>query len=312
MVELLVCVPMPGDAAAIADLLNAHSRRLDATPGETAEEIARWFELESVNPTDDVFLAVDGGELVGYADANLPADDAGVVHLDVRVAPPRADVVEALLRAVERRAGELGGPETRLRAPALGRDDAYRACLSRHGFEIVRSSFTMEIDLTRPTDEPVWPGGLRSRTFDREEARAVYDAYVEAFGEHWGFVAESFGDWCTWNLGTTDDTSLWRVVEEGGEIAALCLSKPSRGPDDTLGWVSVLAVRRPWRRRGLARALLLESFALFRSIGRRRAGLGVDTDNTTGALALYLDAGMTATSRWDVWEREARSATIAV
>jgi ribosomal protein S18 acetylase RimI-like enzyme len=81
------------------------------------------------------------------------------------------------------------------------------------------------------------------------------------------------------------------------------MSKPSRGPDETLGWLSVLAVRGPWRRRGLARALLLESFGLFRSIGRRRAGLGVDGDNTTGALALYLGAGMKVTSRWDAWER---------
>ncbi|MGA8487470.1 MAG: GNAT family N-acetyltransferase, partial [Gaiella sp.] len=66
---------------------------------------------------------------------------------------------------------------------------------------------------------------------------------------------------------------------------------------------AVLAVRRPWRRRGLARALLLESFGLFRSIGRRRAALGVDSENTTGAIALYEGVGMRATSRSDTWER---------
>jgi ribosomal protein S18 acetylase RimI-like enzyme len=301
--ELVLRPPTLEDASAIADVLNEQIRSLGGPAVETAESIERWFALETVSPADDVFVALDDGQIVGYADANLPADEAGVVHLDVRVSPGRKDAAELLLRAVERRAGELGGPETRLRASALERDEAYRGCLSRRSFEIVRSSFTMEIDLARPTDEPVWPDGLRSRPFEREEARAVYDAYVEAFAEHWGFVAESFADWCTWNVGASDDTSLWRVVEDRGEIAGLCMSKPSRGPDETLGWLSVLAVRGPWRRRGLARALLLESFGLFRSIGRRRAGLGVDGDNTTGALALYLGAGMKVTSRWDAWER---------
>ena len=161
----------------------------------------------------------------------------------------------------------------------------------------------MEIDLGRSTEEPAWPAGLASRPFHRGEERAVYDAYVEAFADHWGFVPESFADWCTWNLGPNADTSLWRLVEDGGEIAAVCMSNASRGVDRTLGWIGVLAVRRPWRRRGLARALLVESFGLFRSAGRARAALGVDSENTTGALALYETAGMRVASRSDTWER---------
>jgi len=212
-------------------------------------------------------------------------------------------IVERLMEAVERRAAELGDVGACIRAPANDGDDDYRAALSRHGFRVVRSSFTMEIDLETPTEEPVWPGGLTSRPFGPGEERAVYDAYVEAFADHWGFVAESFADWRTWNLGPNQDTSLWRLVQVGGEIAALCMSAPSRGDDRTLGWVGVLAVRRPWRRRGLARALLLESFGLFRSIGCQRAALGVDSENTTGALALYEGVGMRVTSRSDTWER---------
>ena len=162
----------------------------------------------------------------------------------------------------------------------------------------------MEIELETPTERPAWPAGLASRPFGKGEERAVYDAYVEAFADHWGFVPESFADWCTWNLEPNRDTSLWRLVEDCGELAALCMSTPSRGDDTTVGWVNVLAVRRPWRRRGLARALLLESFGLFRSLGRLRAGLGVDSENTTGALALYESVGMRPTSRSDTWERK--------
>jgi ribosomal protein S18 acetylase RimI-like enzyme len=225
------------------------------------------------------------------------------VNVDLRVPPQRTSVVERLLQVVERRAAELGDAGARIHAPANEGDVGYRAALSRHGFQVVRSSFTMEIDLVRPTKSPVWPAGLTSRPFEPGEERAVYDAYVEAFADHWGFVPESFADWCTWNLGPSRNTSLWRLVEVGGEIAALCLSVPSRGDDRTLGWVAVLGVRRPWRRRGLARALLLESFGLFRSIGRSQAALGVDSENTTGAITLYEGVGMRATSRSDTWER---------
>jgi ribosomal protein S18 acetylase RimI-like enzyme len=301
--DLSVRHPTPGDAAAIAELLNAHAVATGRRADETAERVERWFELEDLDPANDMFLVVEGGRIVGYADVNAPGGVREVVYVDLRVPPGRGRVVERLLEEVERRAGELGRAGTRLRAPANETDDVYRAALTRHGFEVVRSSFTMEIDLEAPTEEAVWPRGLASRPFLTGEERAVYDAYVEAFADHWGFVPESFADWCNWNLGPNADTSLWRLVEDDGELVALCLSTPSRGDDQTVGWVSILAVRRPWRRRGLARALLLESFGLFRSAGRLRAGLGVDSENTTGALALYESVGMRATSRSDTWER---------
>src|SRR6185295_5109817 len=107
-------------------------------------------------------------------------------ELAVRAPTPRdaagiADVLNA----------HAGAAGARIHAPANEGDDDYRAALSRHGFRVVRSSFTMEIDLERPTEEPVWPGGLMSRGFVPGEERAVYDAYAEAFADHWGFVPES-------------------------------------------------------------------------------------------------------------------------
>jgi ribosomal protein S18 acetylase RimI-like enzyme len=301
--EVAVRAPTPRDAAGIAEVLNAHAAATGRPADETAERVERWCELEDLEPARDMSLAVEGGRIVGYADVSAPGAEHEVVNVDLRVPPQHTSIVERLLEEVERRAAELGDAGARIHAPANEGDDDYRAVLSRRGFRVVRSSFTMEIDLETPTDEPVWPDGLRSRPFGPGEEWAVYDAYVEAFADHWGFVPESFADWCTWNLGPSRDTTLWRLVQAGGEIAALCLSVPSRGDDRTLGWVGVLAVRRPWRRRGLARALLLESFGLFRSIGRLRAALGVDGENTTGAIALYKGVGMRATSRSDTWER---------
>ena len=50
-------------------------------------------------------------------------------------------------------------------------------------------------------------------------------------------------------------------------------------------------MRRPWRRRGLARALLVQSIQMFRQMGMEEMALGVDTQNPHGALALYQSVG---------------------
>jgi ribosomal protein S18 acetylase RimI-like enzyme len=53
-------------------------------------------------------------------------------------------------------------------------------------------------------------------------------------------------------------------------------------------------VRRPWRRRGLARSLLVQSCQMFRGIGMEETALGVDTQNPSGALGLYQSVGYRA------------------
>ncbi len=92
------------------------------------------------------------------------------------------------------------------------------------------------------------------------------------------------------------------VAWDGDEIAGLSLCRSSEGGDPDLGWVDILAVRRPWRRRGLALALLLHSFHELRARGRPRVGLGVDAENLTGAVRLYERAGMAPTQQHDVYE----------
>ena len=61
------------------------------------------------------------------------------------------------------------------------------------------------------------------------------------------------------------------------------LANTERVGDPELGWIGTLGVRPAWRRRGLGEALLRAAFAELFARGRRRVGLGVDTENVTGA-----------------------------
>jgi GNAT superfamily N-acetyltransferase len=56
--------------------------------------------------------------------------------------------------------------------------------------------------------------------------------------------------------------------------------------------VRYLAVRRAWRKRGIALALLHAAFGGMYRHGKRGAGLGVDATSYTGADRLYVRAGM--------------------
>ncbi len=69
------------------------------------------------------------------------------------------------------------------------------------------------------------------------------------------------------------------------------------------GWTEDISVRRPWRRRGLARALLVQSLHAVRQRGMQEAALGVDTQNQTGALNLYESVGFRAVKRWTTYRK---------
>ena len=73
-----------------------------------------------------------------------------------------------------------------------------------------------------------------------------------------------------------------RSRASGGEVCGVALC--TAGQFD-MGFVNSLAVRPPWRRRGLGLALLRQAFTWFWERGERRVGLGVDTENPTDARA---------------------------
>ncbi|HOU00520.1 MAG TPA: GNAT family N-acetyltransferase, partial [Anaerolineaceae bacterium] len=50
-------------------------------------------------------------------------------------------------------------------------------------------------------------------------------------------------------------------------------------------------VRRPWRGKGVASALIAESIRMFREMGMDHTHLSVDADSLTGALRLYQNIG---------------------
>jgi mycothiol synthase len=189
-------------------------------------------------------------------------------------------------------------------------DVTARELFEERGYRVVRHSFRMRIELGAPVPAPEWPDGIELVPFERDrDARAVYDADTEAFEDHWEFVRTPYAEWAHWFLdGEAYDPALWFIARDGDEIAGVALCRLHAG-ETGVGYVNDLAVRRPWRRRGIALALLRHAFDEFRRRGCHAVTLGVDAENTTGAVRLYERAGMTPDRRHDILDRPVQNDT---
>ena len=170
---------------------------------------------------------------------------------------------------------------------ALGPDDAARRMLESRGYHEVRRHYAMTIELDELPPEPALPAGLSISTVRAQDLESWYAAMNEIFAEEWGFELEPFDEWSQRHA--ADDHTLWFLVREEDEIAAILQGTENRRGGGLVNWVGV---RLPWRRRGLGRALLLHAFGEFRRRGAQRVGLGVDSENPTGATRLYESVGM--------------------
>jgi mycothiol synthase len=181
------------------------------------------------------------------------------------------------------------------------------------GYRHIRSSYHMLIEMDAPVPEAVWSNGILLRTFQPEDAEAVYRAEDDAFRDHFGYVVQSFEEGFkrfkhfVLDSKDFDPTLLFLAVDEAsGEIAGINVCRSHSYDDPDIGWVGTLGVRRPWRKRGIGLALLRHSFNEFYRRGKRKVGLGVDAQNLTGALRLYESAGMHVHQAYDQYEKELR------
>ena len=208
-------------------------------------------------------------------------------------------------------------PEARvaMQCTSICLNQAAQDLFQKAGMQQVRRWLRMVVDLDNPPPVPQYPDGIEIRTLvvDQDEW-ALTKAVVEAFRDHWGFVERPMEDeherWMHFIRNNKDfDPTLCFLAWDGDQLAGSSLCWPQSHDDPDMGWVDELAVRRPWRKRGLALALLHHSFGEFYHRKKLRVGLGVDAQSLTGALRLYEKAGMHSDPdrQYVSYEKELRS-----
>jgi mycothiol synthase len=289
--------PAPGDAAAVAELVIAYERSLYGDTGYSLADLqAEW---ESLDIARNALVVLDGERITAFGSL----DDRGELwRIDAYVHPDERGrgLGTELVAALEAKAASRGA--RRIQNGVAEPDDAGHRLLAARGYRPVRVFRELRIDLDLASEPPHWPEGFVPAEFDADcDASAFHAAHQEAFADHWEYRPRDLARWRELYIDADHfDASLWRIVRAGDEVAGGVICEADRYGG---GWVTVLFTRRPWRGRGLGRALLRDAFQKFRDRGERSVGLGVDAENAN-AFHLYESAGMQPVMGWVMHEKE--------
>ncbi len=167
----------------------------------------------------------------------------------------------------------------------------------------MRSMWTMHRDLPDPEPAPP-PAGIAVVTLaEHPDHAALHAADQEAFGEHFGFVAETFQEWRARRIDVDrHDPTQWFLALDGDQVVGF-LFQVTGG---LVPQIAELGVRPPWRGRGIGTALLRHSFADIARRGGSEVTLWVDSENATGAVGVYERVGMRAIVVTDVFQADLR------
>jgi ribosomal protein S18 acetylase RimI-like enzyme len=184
------------------------------------------------------------------------------------------------------------------------------ALLRHDGYAVVRYGFSMVRPTLADPPSPALPPGLEARPATRETAMRILRAADEAFRDHWGFAELTDEDLEAWIVHPVmGQLDVWQVAWDGDEVAGGVLGYINEAENAEFGrrrgYTEVIFTRRPWRDRGVATALIGRNLRLLAERGMTEAALGVDTENPTGALALYRSVGFEVRKTSMIHERPA-------
>jgi mycothiol synthase len=167
------------------------------------------------------------------------------------------------------------------------------------GYQANRFYSNLRRDLREPVRHPELDGGLRIVPWSEELDDAVRLAHNDAFRDHWGSEPATPESWAQGRSMFAPGWSFVALDDSAGtpDVAAYLLS--GRYEQDwpvagySSGYIETLGVRRQYRGRKLAVALLGAAMEAYKASGMEYAELDVDTDNPSGAFGLYSTLGFT-------------------
>lgn len=272
---------------------------------DTLEDITRnYAHLVNCDPYRDLLFAEVQGQVVGYSRVFWEHLDEGIYIYNLfgflLPAWRRQGIGTAMLTHNQARLRQIAAthPEGEPRffqTWAADTEKNTHALAARQGYEAIRHTFDMVRDLSEPFPEAPMPAGLEMRPVKKEHIWPVLRAADEAFQDHWGFRPTPDEEFEGWMADANFRPELWKVAWDGDQIAGSVQNfyNPEENKEygRLRGYTEGISTRRPWRKRGLASALIVESMKMFKAMGMTETAHGVDAQNTSGALNLYQGLG---------------------
>lgn len=286
----------------------------------TADEVAvDWRRTPGFDPARDALIVEDAAGFVAHVNVDAQVRAGKVVHWIegwVRQDRRRSGIGRALLRWAERHSAALvarrEAPEPEL-PHVLGFSvlESIPAAVAFAAAEPDYARIRFGFQMRRPLDEPMpdieLPAGIEFRAVREADHCRIWDADIEAFRDHWEPRERDETDFEATFTYPGLDTSMWRVAWDGAEVVGCVMNAIFREENAKIGldigWLEHVSVRKAWRGRGIAKALIASSLQVLRERGMAIAALGVDGENLTGALQLYEQLGFRRHETWITYRR---------
>ena len=295
----------PSDYSHMLAVINGSKKADDIERSDTLEAmINNYAHLENCDPYRDMLIAEVDGQMIAYNRAFWEQQEDGTRIYNVFgfLLPEwrRQGIGTTMLAHGEQRLREIAakhaypGPRF-FQSFVSGGEKSAIALLESAGYSPIRYEFDMKRDLSEPFPEAPMPSGLEVRPVKDENLRAVWEADNEAFRDHWGYVPGTEVRYDAWLKQQDFNPSLFKVAWDGDQVAGAVQNfvnkEENEEYDRKRGYTEGIFVGRPWRKRGLARSLIVQSMKMFKDMGMTETALGVDAENTSGALRVYESCG---------------------
>jgi mycothiol synthase len=305
------------DLPLMLEVINGCKAEDKVERSETLEDLTNNYNhLEHCDPYQDMLMAEIDGRMIAYTRVTWNKQEDGLTYyLTFGFLLPewrRQGIGSAMLGWTEDRLRKLASSHEKkgsrfFQAGAADTEKGTTALLEKAGYLPVRYEFDMRRPISDPLPEAPMPPGLEVRPVKPEHIRPIWDAMQEAFRDHWGFAEEGEKTYHAWQGQSSFQPAIWKVAWEGDQVAGMVLNfidEPENAEYKRMrGYTEGISVRRPWRKKGLARSLIVQSIQMFKDMGMTETALGVDSQNLSGALRLYQGVGYRQTKQFTIYRK---------
>ena len=259
------------DFPIILDLINAcKSVDQDERTDNLSDVQRNYSHLVNCDPYLDIIFAEINGQPVGYcrlywyqvsSDNSRIYTGVGYLHPACR----NQGIGHAIMRWGENRLHRISenhpqDGERYIECFTSGTETGKIAILEEFGYTPQRHFFIMvRPDLENIPAAPL-PAGITVLPVKPQHYRAIWDAMQEAFTDHWGFSPATEEDYHNWQESPLFQPDLWQIAWAGDQVVGTVLafvdSSANREYHRLRGWTEEICVRRPWRKQGIAKALI--------------------------------------------------------
>lgn len=272
----------------------------------TVEDMARFFKhLVNCDPYKDMLFAEMNGHVIGYTRLwwqEEPDDTRIYTHFALLLPEWRGKgICRSMLLFNEQRAREIAADHPKgnrfYQSWADDTEAFWISHLLREQYQPARYYFIMMRSLSEPVPDLPLPEGIEVRPVQPEHYWPAWRAADEALQDHWGGSDLTDGKLKELMERPSFDPTLWVVAWDTttDHIAGVVMSsideEENKEYNRKRAHMGPIGIRRPYRRKGLASALIAKNFEVLKEHGMTEAILAVDAENLTGALRLYEKMG---------------------